>query len=205
MKAVEDLDAHQLRSHLERAALELTQPRLLQMLLVPLISSIGELWEEGSLRMAHEHLATAVLQAYLTGLESAITPPRSAPVIVVCTPKGQVHEMGALLASATAAAEGWKATYLGSGLPAGEIAAAAQQTTARAVALSIVYPADDPHLPDELRKLRRLMDPETALILGGRAAKPYVRALGEGMVHSLPDMPAFRAELRALRETVASA
>ena len=57
-------------------------------------------------------------------------------------------------AGAAAANIGWHVTYLGASLPAAEIAGAAMQNRARAVALSLVYPQDDPRLEGELIRLR---------------------------------------------------
>ncbi|MFN7139476.1 MAG: hypothetical protein ACK4UN_09065, partial [Limisphaerales bacterium] len=45
--------------------------------------------------------------------------------------------------------------------------------------LSIVYPEDDPSLPQELHFLRRYLPPTTAILAGGRAAVSYQRTLGE--------------------------
>ena len=67
--------------------------------------------------------------------------------------------------------------YLGACLPPAEIAGAVQRTKARAVALSLVYPKNDPKLPDELRLLRELLPPQVALLAGGRAAAAYRPAL----------------------------
>ena len=60
----------------------------------------------------------------------------------------------------TAANLGWQVTYLGASLPAAEIAGAAQQRRARAVALSLVYPEDDPRLAGELTRLRESLPAE---------------------------------------------
>ena len=81
-------------------------------------------------------------------------------MLVVATPAGQIHELGALLVGAAAANLGWHVTYLGASLPAAEIAGAARQNRARAVALSLVYPEDDPRLEGELTRLRESLPPE---------------------------------------------
>ncbi|MBM3756002.1 MAG: cobalamin B12-binding domain-containing protein [Acidobacteria bacterium] len=81
-------------------------------------------------------------------------------------PPGQLHELGALLAGAAAANLGWHVTYLGPSLPAAEIVGAARQNHARAVALSLVYPEDDPRLAVELAALRQSLPPEIALLAG---------------------------------------
>ena len=64
-------------------------------------------------------------------------------------------------------------TYLGVSLPAAEIAGAARQNRAKAVALSLVYPEDDPRLEGELTRLREALPPEITLLVGGRAAPAY--------------------------------
>jgi len=79
--------------------------------------------------------------------------PDSAPALIITTPAGQLHELGAIPVGAAAVSQGWRVTYVGPNLPAEEIAGAAQQKRARAVALSVVYPEDDPHLSGELRRL----------------------------------------------------
>ncbi len=101
------------------------------------------------------------------------------PAVIVGTPSGQHHEIGALLAAAAAAAQGWRVTYLGPDLPASSIAAAAELTGARAVALSLIYPADDLGLEAELRSLRSLLPAGIALIIGGQAADSYSEVLGD--------------------------
>jgi hypothetical protein len=60
--------------------------------------------------------------------------------------------LAALLAALAGAAEGWRVTYLGPDLPADDSAAAARRAGARAVALGIVFPPDDPELPGRLRR-----------------------------------------------------
>ncbi|WP_082408312.1 hypothetical protein [Verrucomicrobium spinosum] len=41
----------------------------------------------------------------------------------------------------------------------------------------MVYPSDDPNVPNELTKLRGMLPAHTALLIGGRAAYGYYQAL----------------------------
>ncbi|KPK83033.1 MAG: hypothetical protein AMS25_01285 [Gemmatimonas sp. SM23_52] len=75
-----------------------------------------------------------------------------------------------MLAAATAAAADWRVIYMGADLPAASIAKAAELTGARAVALSLICPASDAELAEELRTLRRLLPAEVAVIVGGQGA-----------------------------------
>jgi DNA-binding transcriptional MerR regulator/methylmalonyl-CoA mutase cobalamin-binding subunit len=200
IEAASRLDTAALQRTLDEASLSLSRPALMEQVIVPLMHRIGRAWREGALRVAHEHLATAVVRSFLGSLNGAFHVAEAAPRIVVTTPSGQLHEIGALLAAATAASEGWQVTYLGPSLPADEVAAAARQAGARAVALSIVFPTDDPHLKTEFQRLSHLVGPETAILVGGRGALSYRVALDEAGAHYLPDYASFREKLESLRK-----
>ena len=191
LQCIKALDADGLSKMLDGASLQLGQPGLLQQVLVPLIEEIGHSWRVGKMKVAHEHIATAVIRTFLGGFTRAHSMSPSAPQLVVTTPAGQLHELGAILAAAAASNYGWQVTYLGPCLPADEIAGAALQVNARAVALSVVYPEDDPHLGAELLKLRRLLPPEISLLVGGRAASAYgteLEKIGATQLHDLPSL-----------------
>jgi DNA-binding transcriptional MerR regulator/methylmalonyl-CoA mutase cobalamin-binding subunit len=202
--AAQHLDVRGLEMQLERASVAFSRTNLIEKLLAPLMHRIGDLWHQGALRPIHEHMASAVVRSFLGGLHGAYRPEVSAPHLVVTTPARQHHELGALIAAATAAGEGWQVTYLGPELPPEEIAAAALQKGARAVALSITYPPDDPILMDDLRRLRRLLDPDTALLVGGRASAAYSHALSEIGARRIDDLASLRRELQLLRSTALS-
>lgn len=201
LAAAQRLDVRDLESQLDRASVALSRTSVIERLLVPLMQRIGDLWHQGTLRPIHEHMASSVVRSFLGGMQGYGTEV-SAPQLVVTTPPRQHHELGALLAAATAAGESWQVTYLGPELPPEEIAAAALQKGARAVALSITYPPDDPLLVDDLRRLRRLLDgsdSDTAVIVGGRSAQAYAPVLQEIGARQVGDLADFRRELQALR------
>jgi DNA-binding transcriptional MerR regulator/methylmalonyl-CoA mutase cobalamin-binding subunit len=199
LSAAQRLDERELELELDRASVLFSRTHLIERVLVPLMRRIGELWHQGALRPLHEHMASSVVRSFLGGMSGACHPEISAPHLVVTTPARQRHELGALLAAATAAGEGWQVTYLGPDLPPEEIAAAALQKGARAVALSITYPPDDPMLVDDLRRLRRLLGPHTLLLAGGRACPAYAAVLQEIGALRLEDLAGLRRELHGLR------
>ena len=113
MNAVLRLDATALESAVWGAAVSLPTPALLEHVVTPLLHTIGEQWRVGTARVANEHLATAVTRSLLSRLRLSTDDGNGGPEIVVTTPSGQLHEMGALMAAITAASEGWRVTYLG--------------------------------------------------------------------------------------------
>jgi methylmalonyl-CoA mutase cobalamin-binding subunit len=99
-----------------------------------------------------------------------------------------------------AASKGWEPLYLGPSTPTDDIAFAAVEKSARAVALSIGYPADDPRLPVALKKLRRQLPTEVAILAGGDSVRHYQAALREIGAVCPPDLQALQTELDRLRQ-----
>ena len=177
LAAIKALDAQALDDSLKRGATALGAFGLLQRVVAPLAQTLGDLWRDGTFTAAHEHFASAALRVFLGNSTKPFGALDHAPALIVGTPAGQVHELGALLVGAAAANLGWQVTYLGVSLPAAEIAGAAQQRRARAVALSLVYPEDDPDLANELTRLHKFLPSEVKLLVGGRAMPAYRDAL----------------------------
>ena len=198
-EAVLRTDAERLEGLLERASVSLGQMRLLSDLVVPLVERIGEGWIKGQVKVAQEHVATAVLRTFLGHIARPIALHPRAPVLVVTTPSGQHHELGAIIVAAAATGIGWRVVYGGACLPAEEIASMAIEQRARAVGLSVVHPTDDPALSLELQLLRRLLPPSTPILVGGRASAAYqaeIDAVGAMRVGSLESLRQLLNQLR---------
>jgi len=177
LAAVENFEAGDLESTLRGGTLRLGMDEMLDGVIGPLLVTIGDRWHEGTLRPAHEHLASDVIRRTLIWMLDNSAPTAGAQTLVVATLVGQNHELGTLLVAAAASSHGWRVVYLGTSLPANEIAAAATRTLASAVALSFVYPADDPAIAGAVRELRAALPPNTTILAGGRAAPSYSAAL----------------------------
>jgi MerR family transcriptional regulator, light-induced transcriptional regulator len=197
--AIERMDGVALEGVLTRALVALGHQGLLQRVVGPLAVLLGNLWQEGTLRAAHEHFATAALRVFLFETARPYAQADNAPCLVVATPVGQLHELGAVMTSCAATNAGWRVAYLGVSLPAAEIANAVRQKGARLLALSIVYPADDPGLPAELQRLRAFLPPEVGIVAGGRAAMGYSDVLSQLGVTLVTDLNQFNELLEQTR------
>ena len=197
---VQRLDSVSLQDQLVRASIALSQGHLLEEVVQALMERVGQLWREGNLGAAHEHMASAVVRNLIGNLQTSYHVSGAAPHAIATTPAGQLHELGALLASIVTMSEGWNATFLGPNLPAEEIAGAAARKGAKAILLSITYPDDDPRLGGELVNLRRMLGDEIALLAGGRAARHYRQFLDRASAITLTNMTELRNSLRLLRQ-----
>ena len=192
-------DVPGLERTLDETMLVLGHSGMLERVLVPLLQRIGSEWQQGHITAAQEHGATSAVKDYLARTLRPVSTPESAPRLLVTTPSGQLHEMGAAIAAGLARKSGWNVTYLGPSLPAEEIVGAVMMNNIRAVALSIVYPADDPDLPDQMVRLRSLLPDEVPIIIGGHAAdsyKPVLERIGALRVESMEDFTCVLQEVR---------
>ena len=199
LNAVRALDPRELGTLLDQGAAALGAQGVLHRVIAPMVQTIGQLWREGSLTAAHEHFASAALRVFLGQASKPSVLADAAPVILVTTPIGQLHELGALLVCASAANLGWQVLYLGANLPAAEIAGAALQNRVRVVGLSLVYPEDDSRLEGELKKLRQLLPRDVSLLIGGRAMPAYRHAVKAVRATSIRDLVHFGEVLDGIR------
>ena len=194
LQATRRLDAVELQAVLERAAVTLGVPTFRDQVVSPLLKQIGQGWSERSVTVAQEHMASAVIRRVLGWLLRVYEVRNGAPGIVVATPPSHAHELGALMAAASAAAEGWRVTYLGPDLPVADLVSAVGQTGARAVAISAVHQPPGGDLLGALSDTRARLPEEVALLVGGSGAlqvRAEVEATGARVIESL-------AEFRAL-------
>jgi DNA-binding transcriptional MerR regulator/methylmalonyl-CoA mutase cobalamin-binding subunit len=197
MAAVASLDEIRLTGVLSRALVTMDGLSFEDEVLSPLLTRIGEEWSRGQLDPHHEHLATAIVRSLLSQILSARSP-ENAPVLVVGTLPGQKHEIGGMLAAVVAIGAGWRVVYLGTELPAREIAQAARQSEANAVAISLIYPEGDKKVAAELGSLARKLPDETVLVAGGQAASSYAQTIAKHGGFLCEDLRALQAVLQRI-------
>jgi MerR family transcriptional regulator, light-induced transcriptional regulator len=188
---IRTLDGAGLEAHLRRKLAGVGVSAFVDGMVGPLLLRVGDEWHVGRMTIAQEHLASSVVKQVLATIIGSPMHAEGAPGMLVATPAGDHHELGALLAAATATAEGWRVVNLGPDLPAAEIAAAAVQTRVALVALSLVYAPDAREAIRELQELRVSLPNEIPLLLGGAAAlrmKDRIRMDGIQVVGSFAEL-----------------
>jgi len=202
LEAIKKYDDKQLSLILNRVSVKFSQQELTGKIIIPLIEKIGECWKLGLLRTSHEHFTSAILIKFLNNLSDGYKIDNTAPKIVITTPDGQYHEVGALIGSALAASLGWKPIYLGASLPSEDIASATQDLEARCIFLSMVYPNDNPKLNQQLKKLRELVGENVFIIASGNAVSRYSNTLLEIGANIIETPTQFEEILNQVREKI---
>ena len=203
LDAVTRMDPSSLKLCLKKAANTLGIPFLLEDLLRPLIAYIRDECRRGNMRLSQERMATSIVRSYLCTLAASDNNENEFKVVVT-TPVGQHYDLIALRMAVAANSYGWSSIYLGTELPAEEITYACRQTHARAIALGIARPADDPHLPNVLRQISLQLDKETSLIVCGAAVSGYTEVIEEVNAIAVQTMGELRLELDRLKRPIST-
>ena len=185
---------------LNDAAVDMPRQSFLQTVVLPLFGKIGELWRLGKLKTINEHMASVVVRTILWDMLRSVNLSEAAPRIVVATPVGHWHELGALASALAASESGWRVYYFGPNLPAEEIAYAAKRFSVKALALSLCHLLNDHRLSGELKKLRRLVGSELPIFIGGPGTEPVRQTIVQINAVSGIDLSGFREKLEALAE-----
>lgn len=161
----------------------------LEGLLVPVLREIGERWHRGEVNVAQEHLATQFLRSRLQELMDLAGNPLGAPILVT-TPPGERHELGAMLTAYRLRRRGLPALYLGPDTPLSDLGVLSRQLGARAVVFSVSFSETLRGLPNGA-----LEGLAPKVFLGGAGAEAALaRRLGAVYVQDL------EALLQALEE-----
>ena len=170
MQHTRAFDGSALDRELRRTIARYGNPVFLEDVVPALMHRVGDEWQAGTLSVAHEHLASATVIAIILEATRSVPESPGAPRLLVATPASERHAVGAALAAAAAALDGWTIIYLGVDVPAADIVAAATTSNARAVALSLVHTDEPDYVLRELHAVRAALPANVPVVVGGAAA-----------------------------------
>ena len=198
--SVQMMDQHRFDQLLQENLTKLGLPIFITEIIGPLLHAVGEGTRRGELRIAHEHLATAHLRTFLGMLRFREIYTGVEPKIVITTPTGQLHELGALMIAALVSVDGWLPVYLGPNTPSDEIIACVKQCGARALSVSLTYPADDPRIPTELTRLAHNLPLDLPFFVGGASVPAHYDLIQKLGIDAPPTIDELRKSLVDVRE-----
>ena len=194
MAALGDYDAIGIDQELSRLAAALRPLELLQDVLMPVLSRIGDDWHGGRARIAQEHLMSSTMRNLL-GAFLRLYARRDASVrLLFATPAGERHEIATLGAAMLAASAGLGVSYLGADLPAREVVDFVEPAGARVLVLGLTTAAADKARERELKTIVRELPDGVELWAGGRGAELHASIIRpRGLI--LSDYHAYQREL----------
>ncbi|MES2124937.1 MAG: cobalamin-dependent protein [Gemmatimonadota bacterium] len=192
---VSGLDGSALDRDLRRALGREGTSAFIETIVPALMRRIGEEWHAGRIGIAHEHVATEVVLAIVAEITRATPEAPGAPTLLVATPAGERHGVGAALAGAAASSDGWTVIQLGVDLPASDIIEAVDARRPDAVAFSVVRSERLDEVAAELIAVRAAIPLTVLVIAGGSGAMLLIDRLQEHGIRVRQTITALRREL----------
>jgi len=198
-KAIKLLKANDLSNYQEHVAASLDAlgtVQFIEEIAIPLLSEVGMQWQAGTLALFREKAFASHLSALMEALSQklveqrpSLRPSKDARPVLLGLPAGESHYLALMLLGVMLQEAGVPTILFKSGLPASQLAKAAQTFGARAVALSCSEVCPKKLLSGELSELRRLLPKGIAMWVGGAGALQLPTAIeGIHFSHSMQEV-----------------
>lgn len=192
LDATQRLDGVTLSADLERRLSELGPIDFVRRVVSPLMDEIGKRWQEGTMSIAAEHLASTEVRRILSDCLHRIPVAPGAVKAIATTPEGELHELGALVIALLSRSHGIDTLYLGPNLPNDQIVGVARRSGAKIIFLSCLA-ALRRNASGPIVALREALPLEITLFVGGPGAGDMAPLPG---VHISPSMETMEAALQ---------
>jgi methanogenic corrinoid protein MtbC1 len=169
-----------------------SMPRIVDEVLAPIQQEAGRRWEVGDASISEEHVSTAAVETLVSMLAGMFDQPPDAEVVVVVCAEGDTHSLPARMASALLAYEGYRTLFLGTSVPASDLAEYLASVDADVLVVSCTRPV-------------HLLGARACVVAGHGAGVPVVvggRAFHTGRRWELIGADACAPRLSALAELV---
>jgi MerR family transcriptional regulator, light-induced transcriptional regulator len=137
----------------------------------PALQLVGDLWADGDITIAEEHLATSISIRVLTLQREAfrLARQRAAHRVLLAGAQGEQHVVGLQMAGSLIVHAGYDVRLFGADLPVGEIAAAVQTHRPTVVGFTTATVLTAVNLPASIDAVRRV-SPGAGIMVGGLSA-----------------------------------
>ena len=145
----------------------------------PAMHSLGNLWLEGSVTVAEEHLATRVVLTAIQKLRAVIVPHKANSLSAICcAAEGDLHELVVHLIEVILESKGWRVTNLGANTPLFSLQKMVSKQRPQLVCISANVILNVERATTEFAQLSRVAAKlGTKIVLGGEAFRnPRIRA-----------------------------
>jgi DNA-binding transcriptional MerR regulator len=136
LKSIEEFNEQKLGTTYNEALSIYPVDMVTEQVILPLLATLGERWQEREAGIAEEHFFSAFLRNKLGArLHHESNRSRGKKILVSCLP-GEYHELGVLLFCIAAIGHGYQILYLGTNLPPSQLLKVVERTDVSAVLLS---------------------------------------------------------------------
>ncbi len=172
MAALNEYQMGRCEELLKRALIAMEPLHYARDVLLPLLKRVGQLWHDGKLSIAQEHMFSACVKRIILCMTNSLRSSFSAntPRIIFATLSGESHEFGILLSSLLAAGQRCNCFYIGTDLPWQELLIASEKIQPAIITLSVVNYPPGSNVIGDLTSLANELPTNIQLWIGGTGA-----------------------------------
>jgi diguanylate cyclase (GGDEF)-like protein len=161
---------------------------LYQRVITPAMWRIGELWEQGEISVADEHLATALTHQVMAGVYGPSFGHRVKPGrILLAGVEGEQHALGLRMAADVVELAGFETIYLGADVPTDDLLQAVAARSPDLVGLSATMPSSMQALDRAIAEIQSV-NPDLIVFFGGQGVGPREKNDGAVLVRDLEQL-----------------
>lgn len=136
----------------------------------PVMYEVGMLWEQGTVSVAQEHLASAVVARVMASTSMVdVVCDRMMPKVVITAAPNEYHEIGAWMVSDILEQDGWDVKYLGANTPADDLFELLRSFKPKVLALSVTMPFNILKVKQMIRVIKEDAElKKIRVVIGGR-------------------------------------
>jgi MerR family transcriptional regulator, light-induced transcriptional regulator len=151
--------------------------------IAPALVLVGDLWADGSISVADEHLATSISMRVMTLQREAfrVARERASRCILLAGAQGEHHVVGLEMAASAMLRAGYDVRMLGADVPVSAIRPAVARHRPAVVGFTTATSLSAVNLPAAVAAVHSV-DPDAAILLGGRGVDDGLAALPDVLV-----------------------
>src|SRR5512136_294281 len=192
----------ELQNHLSKLLVGQGMRRFLEQTLIPLNEAVHERVVRGEMQNFQELRFADLAQRLLRDVTRLVRPTRDARQVLLATPPNDPNQLGLAILEVLLFTEGINCLTLGAGVPAQEIAGAADAYKAALVVLLFDRGISGKIAGQEIRSLRAALPEGLPLIVSGRAVNLLAKPIAD--VQTAADFSSIMAMMRELGMTTQS-
>ena len=136
----------------------------------PAMYEVGRLWENGSITVGQEHIATAIVQRVMAIHYQMIQDvPRNGQTLIVAASPAELHELGARMMADILELKGWNVVFTGADTPTDSVADLVTRHRAVALCVSTTMTFNLVNAKQMITALRSSLPIPTKVLVGGQA------------------------------------
>src|SRR5512141_1288246 len=186
----------ELHQHLSKLLAGQGMRKFLEATLIPLNEAVHERVVRGEMENFQELRFADLAQRLLRDVTRLVRPTRDARHVLLATPPNDPNQLGLAILELLLFTEGVNCLTLGAGVPAQEIAGAANAYKAALVVLLSDRGISGKIAGQEIRGLRAALPPDLPLVVSGRAVNLLAKPIADA--HTAADFSSVMAKMRAL-------